>query len=261
MLLPSTMNIPFLYKRRAAFTLVELLVVIAIIAVLAGLVMAGMSKSRTTANSIKSVSNLKSLYTAHLNYFNDNGAFPSDSDWDNYGLPEQGTQAKTWHERISTYVGLGTTIPEALKQFKIGQLPPGVFQVPGRLRQVENNGGSGGGFRSGYIRNSQIYQNKDSVNPSPNSNKTRTSFTSLITFQALSSTHFLIDIGGESAANDYNGWQIGVAERLKWPAFGGKTNTLTGTINTCFMDGHVESRQKKDIPSDWQNIFWRVPTS
>ena len=52
MLLPSTMNIPFLYKRRAAFTLVELLVVIAIIAVLAGLVMAGMSKSRTTANSI-----------------------------------------------------------------------------------------------------------------------------------------------------------------------------------------------------------------
>ena len=248
------MNIPPLYKRRVAFTLVELLVVIAIIAVLAGLVMAGMSKSRTTANSIKSVSNLKSLYTAHLNYFNDNGAFPSDSDWDNSGLPEQGTQAKTWHERIRTYVGLGTTIPEALKQFKIGQLPPGVFQVPGRLRQVENNGGTGGGFRSGYIRNSQIYQNKGKVIDGK-------TYINLLNFQRLTSTHFLIDIGGESSATDYNGSSIGVTERLQWPAFGGKTNTLTGTINTCFMDGHVESRQKKDIPSDWQNIFWRVPTS
>jgi len=232
----------------AAFTLIELLVVIAIIGIIASLAIPAISGARTKALGVKSLSNLKQIYIGHQNYFNDNGFFPSASDWINSG-PESGT--KTWHERLGPYVGLGSTIPEVFAKFRAGQLPPGVFQVPGRSRLLLENGGTAGGFRSGYSRNGAIYQNDGSV-AIGDSKRT------LLSLQKLTDTYFLVDIGGDSDANDFNGWQIGATERLRWPAFGGKTGTLAGTVNVCYMDGHVRPLQKKDLPVDWQDTFWKA---
>ncbi len=109
--------------KRAAFTLVELLVVIGIIAVLIGILMPSLVKSRAAANRAVCLSNIRQLGTAILMYCNDNdgwfptsagaadgvGYIPYPDDWIHWQA-----NRKLDESAIARYVGRGQTLKSLL---------------------------------------------------------------------------------------------------------------------------------------------------
>lgn len=233
-----------------AFTLVEMLVVIVIVAALATVTLVTVRTIRSKANAATSASNIRQLYVGHQMYLAEYNEFPAESNWGSSIVQaENDAECTSWCERIAPFVGLGNSLEETQDLFYEGGLPPGVFRVPGRNRVM----GQDGDFRTGYARNPKINQNREKLPPS--------SYKNLVAFTRPSVSYFLIDTAGDSPKNDYNGWEISKASLLKWPAHGGKTGTLNGTVVVCYLDGHVESPKKGDLPFDHKHVFWNAQTN
>lgn len=85
-----------------AFTLIELLAVIAIIAVLMGVLLPSLSMARTHAKRLVSTSNLRQIGLAMELYTQDNqGLFPESS----HGLTGQAARQRSWIFTLSPYIG------------------------------------------------------------------------------------------------------------------------------------------------------------
>jgi len=191
-------------KSRCAFTLIELLTVITVVSILAAILLVALSGARENTRKAESVSNIRQLYQANMSYLNDHGRFPDGNGWTWQG-PESGT--KTWHERVGQYLGLGQSHEQVLAQFRKGERPPSIFAVPERERILTVNGGEAGGYRSDYTRSMRIFVNETHMAQG-------LSHPNLFSFASLAETFFLMDAGGHSSDNDFNGWKSGSNRRV-----------------------------------------------
>lgn len=87
-------------RRRSAFTLVELLVVIGIIALLISILLPSLNAARERANSIKCSSNLRNLGNAMTMYVGQSGYYPGHA-----GMSATGRPIAVWPVRLRPFLG------------------------------------------------------------------------------------------------------------------------------------------------------------
>ncbi len=157
------MNRPETPVRRAAFTLVELLVVMAIISTLAGILLPALTRARIQARSVACRSNLRQLYLATAMYCADNDGFYPPASWDIYS-----TNLHRWHGTRHS--------PGEPFDFRKSPLRP--YLVDGRIKTCPafaryNKGfekGCGGyGYNGDYIGSSWGVANDGSKTPAKES--------------------------------------------------------------------------------------------
>ncbi|MBI2824202.1 MAG: DUF1559 domain-containing protein [Planctomycetia bacterium] len=111
-------NVAFLARNRPhAFTLVEMLVVIAIIAALMALLLPAVLKSRESSRSTSCLSNLRQLYLGLAQFYDANRAYPPYRWEDANKVNRWGVNRPRWQWIIADYVGRPVQNPDALRAY------------------------------------------------------------------------------------------------------------------------------------------------
>lgn len=109
--------------RASAFTLVELLTVIAVLGVLAVIAFSGTREMRYRAHEAQSVSNIRQLAAANLAYAADNGRFAPDSDGDLNGFKVRWFGSRSTSNMREPYRGTGGYLSDYLAGGKVRYCP------------------------------------------------------------------------------------------------------------------------------------------
>lgn len=209
-----------------AFTLIELLAVIAIIGILAALLFPMIGRMTASAEAAKCVNNLRQIGAAAVLYATDNDGYipPSRAGW---------SQTQYWPWLLNAKMDQNYTSPAPYRQDT-----PFVCKSALKLgSKFDFVGGSPAlGLTSTYAVNIGIAP----ALTNPNWQGVRRKFAGLPNPAA---TAFYTDAGGGGFAFSF----------YSAPSFVYPHN---GKANVLFCDGHIESRTKEQIPTDRADVFY-----
>lgn len=212
-------------KTHKCFTLIELLVVIAIIAILAAMLLPALNKARERAKLISCTNIEKQLGLSFASYQNDyDGYFPfvkgdTPNPYSSSGWDNESYKLE-WYDVLAVY--FGKSIDEK------GQY--GFLKCPSYRSGFRANGGD---IWGGYGYNIQFNGKKTS------------------SFKRLSETWLVMD--SSFYIQSYNwSWNFKYIKLVTHM----QENSIAGTINMLFADGHVDKNIYKNIELKKNSILW-----
>lgn len=218
------------WHRRRAFTLVELLVVVAIIALLLGILLPALSQAKLAAKRTACLANMRGLTVAHAAYMAEFGGRTIDAS-------HAGSEDRSWLGTLQESYG-----SEIKARSPVDTSPH--FAAADGGRGVPVPGTTGVYRRTSYAINDYLAPYK------------QTGFDRLSRVPRPSSTiHFVIAVfEGKHAAADHvhaDGWYtpnadfipLKASREMQLDAHGGEPASWRSRGNYGYLDGHAESRR------------------
>lgn len=224
---PYPYHFPASSCRRSGFTLIELLTVIAIIAILAAILIPTVGRVRASARASACISNLRQVSQAMHLYAADHGDYlppvmVPQGWWVNFVAPYIGVRSNNTTEALSYTTTRGESVafcPESISN-------AGALIGPADI------------VTTSYGMNRFITRHQTVLHSTEDG---------LTMIQDHNQVALVMD--GPWRGDHWAPW-------ADHGTTYGPTAVHNGRVNIAFLDGHVDSRLKEEIPSDSRELFW-----
>ena len=243
-------------RRRAGFTLVELLVVIGIIAVLIAILLPALQRARDQANTVKCLSNLRQIGTGLCLYVNDNKNYIPLANIRLHSSPLIPGSVQ-WHNVMWRYIGMPkyadtTALQQGLRPFAgmVVQCP--TFEPSQTPLATDLSYGVNSLFQPNFGPSTQGWDNVRLARITQIRRSSETAFISDNKDFKMATSTMLATLSRDE--------QMKVRPSVTLPAEYKSRHNKGKMINVSFLDGHAESFYGSSLPlynSPYSNeVFW-----